>query len=86
MGSENDSSDNKDHVIMLKKATTELFKWGASSNLDEVFDVVRDAVTLEYPPYRYSPGKWYLNTAMWLLYFFPKSIVDFAFCNFIFKR
>lgn len=83
----NSSSDEyKDHAAMLKKTAMDLFSWGVSSNLDEVFEVVQDAVMLEYPPYRYSPGKWYLNTVMCVLYFIPKPLVDFIFCNFIFKR
>lgn len=77
---------DENHVKLMKEAAKSIFSWGVSSNLDEVVDVVYDAVTLQFPSYRYSPGKFYLNMFMWFLYFIPKPVADFALCKFIFRR
>ncbi|XP_015921960.1 short-chain dehydrogenase/reductase family 9C member 7 [Parasteatoda tepidariorum] len=69
----------------IKRNTGSIFGSLMNPNLDEVINVMEDAVTSSCPPYTYRPGKLYLNLLLWLSSLLPKPIVDYVLCYVIFK-
>ncbi|KFM71655.1 hypothetical protein X975_25990, partial [Stegodyphus mimosarum] len=44
------------YLTSTKQNTQDLFSWVINSNINDVIDVMEDAVSHKYPPYYYRPG------------------------------